>query len=98
MVRSMYQRTAVRNAKPDNCRVFEIHGPDTGKIAFGIFRDFQVFAGGSSRGQQVNKTGRWAVDLANALFCRLWRSQRSEERRVGKEGVGTCRARGSPYH
>src|SRR3546814_14201015 len=23
---------------------------------------------------------------------------RSEERRVGKEGVSTCRARGSPYH
>src|SRR3546814_18088371 len=24
--------------------------------------------------------------------------QRSEERRVGKEGVITCRSRGSPYH
>src|SRR3546814_18226527 len=24
--------------------------------------------------------------------------QRSEERRVGKEGVSTCRSRGSPYH
>src|SRR3546814_17306304 len=23
---------------------------------------------------------------------------RSEERRVGKEGVSTCRSRGSPYH
>src|SRR3546814_18350863 len=23
---------------------------------------------------------------------------RSEERRVGKEGVGKCRSRGSPYH
>src|SRR3546814_17646579 len=26
------------------------------------------------------------------------RSGRSEGRRVGKEGVGTCRSRGSPYH
>src|SRR3546814_20749658 len=25
-------------------------------------------------------------------------SLRSEERRVGKEGVRTCRSRGSPYH
>src|SRR3546814_14451198 len=25
-------------------------------------------------------------------------SQRSEERRVGKEGVSTCRSRWSPYH
>src|SRR3546814_18674349 len=24
--------------------------------------------------------------------------QRSEERRVGKEGVSTCRSRGAPYH
>src|SRR3546814_15802952 len=24
--------------------------------------------------------------------------RRSEERRVGKEGVSTCRSRGSPYH
>src|SRR3546814_14244072 len=27
-----------------------------------------------------------------------WRDQRSEERRGGKEGVSTCRSRGSPYH
>src|SRR3546814_3364264 len=26
------------------------------------------------------------------------RSRRSEERRVGKEGVSTCRSRWSPYH
>src|SRR3546814_20585386 len=29
---------------------------------------------------------------------RVWSEGRSEERRVGKEGVSTCRARGSPYH
>src|SRR3546814_16415921 len=27
-----------------------------------------------------------------------WPSFRSEERRVGKEGVSTCRSRWSPYH
>src|SRR3546814_12922690 len=27
-----------------------------------------------------------------------WFSSRSEERRVGKECVSTCRSRGSPYH
>src|SRR3546814_15792098 len=28
----------------------------------------------------------------------LWVSDRSEERRVGKEWVSTCRSRWSPYH
>src|SRR3546814_11261136 len=28
----------------------------------------------------------------------LWGGQRSEERRVGKGCVSTCRSRGSPYH
>src|SRR3546814_7876859 len=30
--------------------------------------------------------------------CRRARAQRSEERRVGKECVSTCRSRWSPYH
>src|SRR3546814_14556837 len=30
--------------------------------------------------------------------CRVLQAPRSEERRVGKEGVSTCRFRGSPYH
>src|SRR3546814_16667041 len=32
--------------------------------------------------------------------CRtgIWRRMRSEERRVGKECVSTCRSRWSPYH
>src|SRR3546814_17173242 len=35
----------------------------------------------------------------NALYCRFdARTQRSEERRVGKECVNTCRSRWSPYH
>src|SRR3546814_19136206 len=34
--------------------------------------------------------GDWRVILVDAV--------RSEERRVGKEGVSTCRSRWSPYH
>src|SRR3546814_14466475 len=33
---------------------------------------------------------------ASAIFCQT--EQRSEERRVGKECVSTCRSRWSPYH
>src|SRR3546814_13433650 len=38
-----------------------------------------------------------------AVRGQVWRDpygklSRSEERRVGKEGVSTCRSRGSPYH
>src|SRR3546814_4122054 len=32
------------------------------------------------------------------LVLRVSRSRRSEERRVGKECVSTCRSRWSPYH
>src|SRR3546814_11234427 len=33
-----------------------------------------------------------------AAMLALFAIIRSEERRVGKEGVSTCRTRGSPYH
>src|SRR3546814_11573429 len=36
--------------------------------------------------------GRWSYLVGGAD------PQRSEERRVGKEGVSTCRSRWSPYH
>src|SRR3546814_6861950 len=32
------------------------------------------------------------------IACGARGRDRSEERRVGKEGVGTCRSRWSPYH
>src|SRR3546814_2078325 len=35
---------------------------------------------------------------ARELPCKRRRSARSEERRVGKECVSTCRSRWSPYH
>src|SRR3546814_1627990 len=39
-----------------------------------------------------------ARDPIPALRDRLMREGRSEERRVGKECVSTCRSRWSPYH
>src|SRR3546814_14655437 len=38
------------------------------------------------------------VPAASALFLREEEVRRSEERRVGKECVSTCRSRWSPYH
>src|SRR3546814_14249941 len=37
------------------------------------------------------------VEVGAALQPVVQVAARSEERRVGKEGVGTCRSRGSPY-
>src|SRR3546814_15088604 len=39
----------------------------------------------------------WRADLQE-LWCHASRLARSEERRVGKECVSTCRSRWSPYH
>src|SRR3546814_11839308 len=40
----------------------------------------------------------WTVVLAMLLGIPTLRLRRSEERRVGKECVSTCRSRWSPYH
>src|SRR3546814_19581148 len=37
-------------------------------------------------------------DPVGPSAAQLLRQPRSEERRVGKEGVSPCRSRGSPYH
>src|SRR3546814_5932596 len=57
------------------------------------------------RQQPIYRTVRRATDaqapVAQALLarCSIFRRQgRSEERRVGKECVSTCRSRWSPYH
>src|SRR3546814_3891485 len=54
----------------------------------------------------ADRRGRWAARVEAAARrnrCRTWitpidYSLRSEERRVGKEGVSTCSSRWSPYH
>src|SRR3546814_2753900 len=48
-------------------------------------------------GEAMNSADRAAVDLACKLFRQL-PAGRSEERRVGKECVSTCRSRWSPSH
>src|SRR3546814_6961002 len=38
------------------------------------------------------------VTLLKVTESKAWQADRSEERRVGKECVSTCRSRWSPYH
>src|SRR3546814_11074397 len=40
----------------------------------------------------------WVYVCANASLNVVIKDSRSEERRVGKEWVSTCRSRWSPYH
>src|SRR3546814_1014386 len=47
--------------------------------------------------------GAWLIGAGHDLpaiqtHLRQWAVKRSEERRVGKECVSTCRSRWSPYH
>src|SRR3546814_12622848 len=57
----------------------------------------------TTRGRE-GKSSLWQVDLTGVNLRRLPTPQdgsdpsRSEERRVGKECVSTCRSRWSPYH
>src|SRR3546814_11485470 len=50
-----------------------------------------------STGLKENKFGI-PIDNALAVYQRAAEQDRSEESRVGKECVSTCRSRGSPYH
>src|SRR3546814_15076181 len=42
--------------------------------------------------------GGWLFEKAGKGASAVQRQERSEERRVGKECVSTCRSRWSPYH
>src|SRR3546814_12412987 len=42
--------------------------------------------------------GQTATIRVDAYPNQVWKAVRSEERRVGKECVSTCRSRWSPYH
>src|SRR3546814_18215065 len=44
------------------------------------------------------KIVKWGADWLNSQELRERLIERSEERRVGKECVSTCRSRWSPYH
>src|SRR3546814_9305434 len=45
-----------------------------------------------------NRYFGFLMDSDQVPACSACRAARSEERRVGKECVGTCRSRWSPYH
>src|SRR3546814_15634631 len=63
--------------------VLDVDQTAAGNVAFG--------EGNSWYGDQFDKELRQAV-------AEYERARRSDERRVGKECVSTCRSRGSPYH
>src|SRR3546814_18883897 len=88
--------------------------PYTTLFRSGERQQFQPFVGGEQvgararRGQDAERTLGQDVAFGEHLThddraqwrqrCRLHHEWRSEERRVGKECVSTCRSRWSPYH
>src|SRR3546814_8485116 len=58
-----------------------------------VFACLRVFRRPSQRGPRGGGVARWS-----ALSHCVGSATRSEERRVGKECVSTCRSRWSPYH
>src|SRR3546814_17963584 len=73
-------------------------GPQLKLIAsFGTGVDHIDLKSARQRGITVTNTpGVLTEDTADMTMALIL--SRSEERRVGKEGVRTCRTRGSPYH
>src|SRR3546814_14800522 len=67
-------------------------------FADGVVDQSLYLFGGRCR--TLRKIAHFAGDDSEAapLFARACRFDRSEERRVGKECVSTCRSRWSPYH
>src|SRR3546814_10838696 len=58
----------------------------------GVLDFFNTFSGGSLKRMSLTALGVMPYITASIVV------QRSEERRVGKECVSTCRSRWSPYH
>src|SRR3546814_5969305 len=90
----------------DRCAVFlppfaEILGEGGRTIAQSVL-DAWAAATHLARIIDVARTGRstWPrpARLSSSIRCAPKRARRSEERRVGKECVSTCRSRWSPYH
>src|SRR3546814_15560279 len=54
----------------------------------------------SARQVATSSTPHEAIESVSCHFSKVWNdvSARSEERRVGKECVRTCRSRWSPFH
>src|SRR3546814_18045492 len=87
-VEQLLARYAVGMTKDDVDAVMDVFTPDGTYSAFGdtySLADFPTLVAAAPKG--LFMVGTPALELA-----------RSEERRVGKECVSTCRSRWSPYH
>src|SRR3546814_15005172 len=83
------QRCAIIRATPDRLDI------DDRAPAFALVDD----AVGAGVGNHISLGGERGVERQPLLAVENARHvERSEERRVGKECVGTCRSRWSPYH
>src|SRR3546814_8699109 len=78
-------------------------------LATAILEDFDIFVGEPLNGMTAtqgpaDRIEFWGFEFIHAVVGRPAErignrhSRRSEERRVGKECVSTCRSRWSPYH
>src|SRR3546814_18263044 len=92
--------------------VDDLPWPHLGQLQRGVFRRQRggvieegvdalgIGAHGGQRADRGSVTGRGIGQqrLMGALTGAFQPDGRSEERRVGKECVSTCRSRGAPYH
>src|SRR3546814_12434906 len=91
----------------DRSRITAAIGPTIARSSYEVDDGFRLrfvdadpenerfFAGGRAGHSWFDLEGYNAAILAAAGIGRI---ERSEERRVGKECVSTCRSRWSPYH
>src|SRR3546814_11025621 len=71
---------------------------ELGALARGKLGNVHIEVGGHAPGKAAARQKIIAVDRLQGRKAGPPFSGRSEERRVGKECVSTCRSRGSPYH
>ena len=65
-------------------------------IKYPIFQGAMAWVSGGELAGAVSRDGGLGIIAGGGMEPELLR--RSEERRVGKECVSTCRSRWSPYH
>src|SRR3546814_16137158 len=78
-----------------SCSVQSDTPHSTSNAAFGLPQPLKMVAGFP---RTLSRAAGKPYGLSLSRGTRLSTSLRSEDRRVGKEGVSTCRSRWSPYH
>src|SRR3546814_13798108 len=72
------------------------------QLSYGLIAYWKITTGTLAIGARTSVVQYWllsAVNSSGAVSPEMRASaSRSEERRVGQEGVSTCRSRGSPSH